>query len=410
MYIINDGLGTYGGSTTLLLRIAQWSAKNNESIKIYTPSADNKEIVSKLEKFGVYIDVFDVDNSSELMKHILVDIQDKRCTFISFTLMNFMNIELIKAKMKKKFVNTLYAIHPDTYIRGSGYSNKVIRGIIKTKYKSLLLKLYRRGILMSMDKDIVARTEEYYDINLSSMHVQLLPMICEEIQKENLDYKIKNSFESKTIVTACRADFPFKGYIFGLIDDFCILANKYPKLKLEIVCSGDAESVNLLVEKLKSIKSVFQERIVLHKWMDYEKLKELTSKCYLSIGMGTAIVDAAVLYVPSIAVKYNTYENIGDYIFCERPEYLVAYEGKAISVIDRLLSMRFEQYYQISKECFEMVKKHYNIDCFFEYIESLTEDMSNIRFPDILFHILNRYSYLKNRGDDYSVEKIERED
>ena len=70
MLIINDTLGTYGGSITLIERLCTWAVMNNECIKVYCNDMSNKEIVTKLNRMNVTIECFDTYDSKALSLHI----------------------------------------------------------------------------------------------------------------------------------------------------------------------------------------------------------------------------------------------------------------------------------------------------------------------------------------------------
>lgn len=409
-YIVNDYLDTYGGSTTLLLRMAEWAKRTKNMFLIYTPKAGNKEIVAKLKSLCVEIFVFDTGNIKLLEQNILRDCESE-CTCISFIFKQYMDIEIIKKKTNSTFKNCLYAIHPDTYLKGLGYSNKVCQKIIKGMYKPLISKLNVSGGMLCMDNDILGRTESYYGLNLSRhMHIQLLPMIIPYYTELELNEKIAKSFKSKTIISACRADFPYKGYVFGLLEAFETLKKEYTDISLELICSGEKDDVDKLKDKILTLSNETRECIRYHKWMDYADLKDLIGNCFVSIGMGTAIIDAAVECVPSIAVKYNTFDFIGNHIFYEKPELLVAYEGNAIDQLRRLLDMDFEEYHNVAVKCYKAVKFHYNIDAFFEYINSIDENKSKLSHFDVILHSLNSYINSRKHLKEYSVSAIEKED
>lgn len=409
MYIVNDYLGTYGGSTTLLLRMAEWSKDNNEKFKIYTQDESNTEIVLRLKELGAEIDVFNTDSLKFLKDKLLKDFNVEECKVINFILKNYLNTETIKKKYNLKFVNVLYAIHPRTFLKGLGYSNKIFRRLIIVGYRSLLKKLNRNS-LIAMDQDIVGKTEEYYNFDFrKNVHIQLLPMICSDMEETKRNIKISSSYIGKTIISACRAEFPYKGYIFGLLDDFEILLNKYQDIKLELVCSGEKEEMNRILEKINNLNEITRSKIILHKWMEYNQLKALMTQCYMFVGMGTGVVDAAIVYVPSIAVKYDTYDNIANNVFCEKPDILVGYTGKAIDVMDRLLSLDFENYKEIAIRCFESAKKKYNINNFFSYINNIDKQKSSLSFYDIELHLFNNMINSFKKDEKYSISKIEKE-
>ena len=94
-------------------------------------------------------------------------------------------------------------------------------------------------------------------------------MICTPKEEIELEKKIDVSYQNRIIFTSSRADFPFKGYIFGLIDDFSRLSSKYPDIRLCIVCSGDSDDVQKVKDKIASFGEDVRSRIEFHDWIKY---------------------------------------------------------------------------------------------------------------------------------------------
>ena len=136
------------------------------------------------------------------------------------------------------------------------------------------------------------------------------------------------------------------------------------------------------------------------------------SQAYLYIGMGTGVLEAAIKYLPSIAVRYNTYDNLADCILCDRPDYVVAEdrcESKARLLIEKLLSLDLVGYGQISKKCFEEVAKIYDIRYFFECIKGLEKKKSYLTAIDVFIHSINTVLNSLKRKKRYDVSNIKYE-
>ena len=393
MLIINDTLGTYGGSITLIERLCTWAVTNNENIKIYCNDMSNKEIVTKLNRMKVVIECFDTYDSKALATHIHEDLKQGDIQIVSFILNNYLSIEAVKKSHDLDFVNVIYSIHPATFYKGTGVKDGAFKSLILKRYKKTVQRINDNGAIIFMDRDNIESAEKYYGFSFNSPTViRALPMICTPLEKNELSSKISNSYEKKIIFTSCRADFPFKGYLFGLIEDFAEIAHSYQDVKLCIVCSGDQDDVQKVKDKIHSYDENIRSRIEFHDWIKYEDLLELMSQAYLYIGMGTGVLDAAIKYVPSIAVRYNTYDNLADCILCDRPDYVVAEErceSKALLLIEKLLSLDLVKYGQISQKCFEEVAKIYDIKYFFECIKGLEKKKSYLTVIDVFIHSIN---------------------
>lgn len=413
MIIINDTLGTYGGSITLIERLCRWAVFKNEKIKIYCNDISNKEIVDKLNALGLEIDCFDTYSTKELKQHIDKDLEIEDIQILNFITNNYLSVEKVKYLYGMDFVNLIYSIHPATFFKGTGINNKFLKDLVIRRYKNTIQKMNSNNDIIFMDEDTIEKTETYYSLKLDKTPIiQALPMIYNSLSKEELEKKFKNSFDNKTIFTSCRADFPFKGYLFGLIDDYADLYKNHKDIKLEIVCSGDSEDVNRVRSKIESLGDECKKNIKFHSWMSYQDLLILIGKSFLYVGMGTGVLDAAISYVPSIPVKYNTYEDIADCLIYEKPNYLM-YEGygedKAINVIEKVLNYSFEEYVDISNKCYEETKKIYDIDEFFKKIKSVKKSKSYLSFNDVLIHSINTFLNKHKNIKEYDVNNIEYE-
>ncbi len=414
MLIINDTLGTYGGSITLIERICTWAVNNKQDIKIYCNDVSNKEIVSKLDLLGVSIACFDTYNTKKIAQHIKEDLCKGDIQIVSFILNNYLSVETVKKKNGLDFVNVIYSIHPATFYKGTGIKEGRFKKAIIRRYKKTIQKINSNAGIIFMDQDNIDSTEAYYGMRLTQKPViRALPMICEPLNKDELERKLDFAYANKTIFTSCRADFPFKGYVFGLIDDFVELCKKYDDIKLCIVCSGDSADVALVRKKIQSTPDSVQKKIEFHNWMKYDNLLNAISKAYLYVGMGTGVLDAAIKYVPSVAVKYNTYENIAACILCDRPDYLLAEEtckSRAIWLIDELLSYDRIKYGDVSRKCFSEVQNVYDVDLFFDCIKSIEKRKSYLSTTDVFVHSMNTFLNSLKKEKHYDVNNIQYEE
>lgn len=413
MLIINDTLGTYGGSITLIERLCAWALIKKESIKIYCNDVSNKEIISVLDRMNVTIDCFDTYDIEDLFAHISDDLRCGEIQIVNFIFNNYLSVETVKKKHSLDFVNTIYSIHPVTFYKGTGLNESLFKRIVLKRYKRTIQRINENGSIIFMDQDNVESVENYYGFKFNSpILIKPLPMICVPLSENELRKKIESSYKNKTLITSCRADFPYKGYLFGLIDDFAELSHKYSDIKLCVVCSGDPDDVQKVKERIEFYEEDIRVRIEFHNWMKYENLLELISKAYLYVGMGTGVLDAAIKYVPSIAVRYNTFDNLANCIFCDRPDCVVAdecCESKALPLIEQLLSLDFVEYETISKNCFKEVAKLYDIQSFFDCIKSLKKSKSYLTRFDVIVHSINTFLNSLKKEKRYDVLNIQYE-
>lgn len=413
MFIINDTLGTYGGSITLIERLCVYATGQKEPIKIYCNDTSNKEIVGKLKKLGIEIHCFDTCNHRLLEKHLKRDLQQGEIQVINFITNQYLSVEKVKYRNKLDFVNIIYSIHPATFYKGTGIGNSILKNRVIKRYRKTIQKMNTNGFVVFMDQDNIDKTETYYSMRFEKTpHIQALPMICHPMDKNALEEKLDESYGGRIIVSACRADFPYKGYLFGLIDDFVKLSQTYENLSLVIVCSGDPEDVERVRTKIAEVPEKYRGSIHFHHWMEYQELLKLIATAYLYVGMGTGVLDSALAYVPSIAVKYDTYDNLADCMFYEKPGYVVADEhctAGAIHVMEKALHFSRREYGQVAVKCFEEAKRLYDMDSFFYYIKTLGKRPSYLSPMDVMIHTANTFINSRKHEKGYDVNHIKYE-
>ena len=415
MIIINDTLGTYGGSITLISRLCTWASTHGVNISVFSDDCSNKEIVRLLKGLGISVCDFDTTNLKALYQKTkdVMDSSSESIIFVSFILNNYLNVEYIKRKYKLNIVNTLYSIHPATLYKGTGLPIKFLKKMVINRYRKLVDKINSSGCLLYMDQDNVDSAENYYNIHFSDKTTIIpLPFIVDNLEPDIVNKKAKAAYKAKTIITSTRADFPFKGYVFGLIDDYKELSEKFD-IKLVIVASGEKEDVEELNSKVSSLPEKCRSNVTLYSWMQYDKLKELISNSYLYVGMGTGILDAAAQYVPAIPVKYDTYDNISDHDFIDDPLCLITNQDvdqPARKIIEEYLSLSEIEYV---KKCFlshDKASSTYDVKCFFDELLKQKTTNSVFSFKEAFTYKTNHFVNKFKKKKKYSCSNIEYEE
>ena len=393
MIVIYDTLGAYGGSHTLMLRMCQWLRKNKKKVTIICISKANKEIVDSLTQIGVQIFCADLQ-SSKLAKEIFASLEKiEPIKVICFSWTKYLDVEKTKKIYKFEFDNILYCIHPMTFKKGIGFRNRILRDYSIKAYRKIFLSMVNNQSIVSLDEVNIKESERYLKCILEKKpEIIPLPMFCDELN--NRDEIIQKGFLNNVILTAARAEFPYKGYILGLIDDFVSLKKEIPQLKLEIVSAGD--DISQLHKKIDTIPYEVRRDIQLNGWMAYNDLKVKMRDCKVFVGMGTTVFDASLQYKPAVVVKYNTFENISDHFSYENPWYMDTdpeCTELAIKRIKQVFEWNEDEYYHHCIESFEGIRKIYDIDqCMLRLINCSTLQKSSIlSWKECIRHGLNRF-------------------
>ncbi len=382
MIVIYDTLGAYGGSHTLMLRMCQWLSEKNIKSAVICKDDSNTEIVGKMRQSGVKIIRGDLSSEREGAIIIRSLMEEETIKAVCFSWNNYFDIERIKKKYGLKFDNILYCIHPETFKKGIGFKTRFMKNYSKNSYRKIFERMNNNNSIASVDEINIEESERYLGCTLPvKPEIIRLPMYC--YAREDFDSIIERGYKSNTILTASRAEYPYKGYVIGLIDDYSVLKDKNQAIKLEIISSGD--DYDELEKKISELPDEKKAGIVLHKWMEYEKVKERMRECKVYIGMGTSVFDAALQYKPAIVVKFATYKNFSDHFISEKPEYMAAdprCEEPAIGRLERAMKWSFEEYRDNCIESFIRVKEIYDIDmCMSKILEKSTIRKESILTP-----------------------------
>lgn len=391
MVLFCDTLGVYGGSQTLLLRMCTWLSDKGYNTAVLCADDSNTEIVAQLIKIGIKIIKCDVKNVGQITRIIKNFAEVEPIRAISFGWNNYIGLEMAKKKGGLEFDNLIYCIHPNTFKRGLAFKNRFLKKYAKWTFGDMYKRMVNNKAVIMMDEVNLQQTHDYLEIKESgNVQIVRLPMICKESPKR--DEIINDGYSNDVIISAARAEFPMKGYLMGLIDDFEKLKEEYPKLKLEIISAGD--DLPTLRDRVEM--SPNRDSIILHGWMTYDKLGSVIRKGTVYIGMGTSVLDAALQYKPAIAVNFNTFNCYADDTISNLPEFIdtkdVNCTNPAIDIIRDILNLNFEQYKEECIRSFFSVKKVYDIDINIEKIltvDTIDKGCILTRFEIIRQHINN---------------------
>lgn len=376
-----------GGLQTLMVRMAQWGIKNNVNcLLIFETCDDNMRNICKQENIN-FLQSFDKRKIKNKLEEILAKSDD--ITIITFELPEFLLFEEIRLKYFKnvKLRHLIYNVSVSGMIYGRNIKG-IFGKIIYRYYKKIVEKYFNNNQVVFMDDETCLAALKYYGIDCKNYkkYVYLLPMFI----SSEPDYTTTNILEEKTILTVTRAAFPYKGYVIGLIEDFCNLLNKNNKIRLEIVSFG--KDYQQIIEKVNSYPAEIKNNIKLINGMSLDEIKKELKKTYCYIGMGTTILDAANEGIPSIVTWHSTMENICSGFFHDNPR-VVGRDGKGISgekLLQKCISLSKEEYIEIRKKTYTGYKNNYDINLIIPQILNRTLIKYNVilDLKILLFHII----------------------
>jgi len=398
MFVIYDTLGVYGGSHTLMLRMAEWLNSRNIKMTIIGTSISNTEVVEKLEKENVKIIEGDLGNAKKGYHIISSLLEEEPIKMYCFSWNHYLDVERIKKKYVLEFDSFVYCIHPETFKKGSGFKTQIARKYSIATYRKILKRMNDNRSLISLDEINIKESESYLQCDLgNTTPIVYLPMYC--LERSDAEEIIKYGYNSNVLLTAARADFPYKGYMVGLIDLFAQIKHSFPEIVLEIVASGD--DIQILKDKIDSQNQTIRDSIRLYGWVEYDKLKALMRKCRVFIGMGTSVFDATLQYKPSIVVKFNTMECISNHFVVENPTFMTVAPECNESALKRIMEAfewDFDEYRKQSYLSFSKTKEIYDINIRMEQLvnaETISKKSILTIKESIRHHMNNRLNSVR---------------
>lgn len=324
-----------GGAETLLLRQAKWASKNNEVYLVC--NSITRKMKQSFDEVGIEIIITNLKRVNSINK-VISELEKSgkeidKVEFLDYLMyFRFQFIQLIE----KTNINAIYySVLPTNSNFFSHFrKNKAISNLLD-KYNHIFC--YTNGI-MFMDKDCCdgfTKINKIEEINKPN-NIVLLPF-----EK----YDAKKTSNEISILSIARADFPFKGYLFGLIDAYkeININNKY---NMTIISYG--KHIDKLKDKINKSKV---NGITLIDETSPEELKKYYSKTKFYVGMGTTILEAANYGIPCILVAPNLYEFVSNETFDQNGQLVARNNGKqGIEVLKKFLELDSYEYSKIQEE------------------------------------------------------------
>lgn len=342
-----------GGVETLLIRLSDYYKERDCKLSIWSRGLNNKDLCEKLKQNKVFLLNIDKWSDKAVVRCIKESIKsESNISFIHFIFSYFMWFERIKKKNKLSINNSLYIVHPNQLIRGQSIKIGMLERRVVSCYKDIICKYIKNRSIIFMDEASIDKAEKYYGYHfeINEYVIARLPIItCETTEKciNRIKYDV---------FAAARAEFPFKGYLIGLVRDF-VEINSDGNYKLLLISDGND------VEQLMEIIPKDYPSIDYLPSVNYSDFKKYMDESRIFIGMGTSVLDAADLATPSImAVPYsNLFKSNG--FFHENPLGIGALDGidSGICQLKTILQLSDRQYLDISRKTKNLLRRNYDV-------------------------------------------------
>lgn len=367
---------TLGGVDTYFYRMIKWlSARDIRTILLLTKNAKvDEKMVEEVKQLGtqVRMEIEPYPLTGEMSPtHIRLNLEPgTEVTTITTRYAGFFQAQQLKIdnpQLHFTFMN--YMTHEHGFKADIEPLDKNKMGIAKYSfhkvryqfYKNLTEKVFQSKELYFQNDIHRYSLYDYYHMDHSetmgpNIHLGIdIPELDEEAIKKRCDRK------AFSILTIARFEFPFKGYLLQLVEQFAELCGKYDNLELTIIGGGPDEQ--RLLDKIAGLPEKAQRKIHLPGYVDYERLKEYFSHTSLYVGQGTTVLDAGkqgLLAVPvsSYTEESTSYSYLYEYveIYAPEPKY------KTSHFIEKTIHMSDEEYIEASKKTYENVKKEMDLN------------------------------------------------
>ena len=264
------------------------------------------------------------------------------------------------------------------YEKYNRFQNNPINLYILHLKKKCLPQLLQQGKQISMYEPTILYTQKSFgwskDETSDWFNIIRIPEVIQSVDGKLIQERAGR--EKLNILSIARADFPFKGYLIGLID---FVANSLlDNLSLDIVTYG--KDMNLINKKMNELSKEQRKKIHIYGRTSYENLEAFFQQAKLYIGMGTTIIDAAQRGILAIPVKADTYEVYAGNFFHDDYKCLSGFfvkENRIDDLVNYVNKLDQNTYIKLAKLSRKLVKEHYSVS---KTTNDLTKQFEKIDF------------------------------
>lgn len=362
----------FGGTETLIVRLASWYKRHGIRTVILTSTeCTDSNILNLANKLNIVNDLYVFDTHSSKYKNSNEDYLqfkvEEQIVHLSFYLPDYISqkVYFLKTYNSLECNHKLYIVHPNsTHINLQKIP--VIGNLI---LKHLINSLVMNRQLCFMDEECVKEFKLLYSFARSfQFPLYRIPIV---INHEPIPEK-SGSFN---ILTISRLEFPFKGYVLGLIRSFSELKQIYPQITLTIIGSGSGRhEINQL---LNSQASTVSSSVKLLENTPNDLINNFIEGCDVYVGMGTTVLDAANRSKICIVAKAYQCQDFSSGFFHDNPHtvgeiYRSGEDSPRFSELLKIvLNLNRQPFLELGRLSHKALVKNYNID---EVAENIIAD------------------------------------
>ena len=327
---------------------------------------------------------------------------------VSYEPADFIRLE----ELAKLYANDFFLFYQVPHFKGrinyleEFYFSGLQRKRIQNKLSGIYQKWYQNGNILFFSYKHIEEMNKRYNIDC----LQRRDLIFQTpIKPEEFDYQMakkRAKREEFRIVTCGRFEFPHKGYMFGLIDAYCRLKDKYPQLKLDIIGYGVCENqIHSYVEKLNTN---YAKDITFLGSVSPDEVSYYFRRSHMNVSVAYSLLDGAKNGVVSLPAKHYTYDcQVYGYLSEEIGNYLDNREGESVDkYIEELINLSEEEYISLCKKSYSYAVDNLEYDPYWLFKKSNT--VKNYYNSDEIRYIrrIEKHNILKAKAIQFTITSL----
>ncbi len=399
-----------GGVDTYFYRMICWLAdKGYETYLVLPKKAPIEEkFMEDVKQTGVRvmkcIERYDISDAVKPTSVKLDISADRTIYFMSARLEDYpITQRIARENPRNRFFLINYMLHVEAFLcqkverKETSLQNYLFYQMVYKYYRHILGK----STVFIMDSICRKAFENFYQTKIDDNAVLPLGINIGEYKKN--DHKRSEKF---VILTICRYEFPYKGYLLGLIQQFGELCDRYDNLELQIIGWGEGEK--RVCHEILQLRDDKQERIKLIGRVDYELLEDYLKEADVYVGMGTTLLDAGKMGIPAIAVDFFTEQSVSDQLLCDNAEVVArTHRVMTSELLEQVINYSDEEYEKCCYKTYLTVKERYSLDGVMERIFGYDYSKKQYRMSklELWFHIkVTEWTlYLFHKNDNFAT-------
>lgn len=378
--LLMSGSGVFGGGERLYLRMVRWlCAHDFRTVIMYNSSANIvPELLEQFDANGaeriIFPDLGGKDNIPDFTRARFNCPENSQVKIICIqSEYNFFAAQMIQRGLPNCECDVVhYVIHQNDYCRFQYcdlrmQNEKMLRWMIssvfRVYYRRLVERMERNGSIIYCLNEYAEHIHEDLKIKNKGKPLAVVRLGINAGVFDERTILRRYQDNSFLVVATARLEFPEKGFLLGLVDEFEAILARRPEARLIIV--GDGPHREELAAKV--VASPAAKAIEMVGAIPYKELVGYINRADLYVSNGTGPLDAARVGCISVATNFFTTECLTDGYWCDDPDNL-GYHGSipVREMILKTMDMSKAEYLALAHRTYDTFLRYYGMDNFME--------------------------------------------